>query len=239
MAAYGTVHGMVFPILMFPAAILYSLSDLLLPELARCRAEGDARRIRALSERCLHLTTLFACGVAALEFLLAEPLGLLLYQSREAGMYLRLFAPLALILYPDAIVDGMCKGLGRQVSCVRNNTITSLMDIAMLWFLLPRLGMGGYILTFAVTHAVNFYLSLQLLTDASGCRVRPARVRAAFRRRLSAAAGERAAFAGGLHLRPVFGALPGASDTERRDAAGGSAPAAPAAAAAQRGVDFL
>lgn len=173
MAAYGTVHGMVFPILMFPAAILYSLSDLLLPELARCRAEGDARRIRALSERCLHLTTLFACGVAALEFLLAEPLGLLLYQSREAGMYLRLFAPLALILYPDAIVDGMCKGLGRQVSCVRNNTITSLMDIAMLWFLLPRLGMGGYILTFAVTHAVNFYLSLQLLTDASGCRVRP------------------------------------------------------------------
>ena len=57
MAAYGTVHGMVFPILMFPAAILYSLSDLLLPELARCRAEGDARRIRALSERCLHLTS--------------------------------------------------------------------------------------------------------------------------------------------------------------------------------------
>ena len=233
---------MVFPILMFPAAILYSLSDLLLPELARCRAEGDARRIRALSERCLHLTTLFACGVAALEFLLAEPLGMLLYQSREAGMYLRLLAPLILILYADALVDGMCKGLGRQVSCVRNNTITSLMDIAMLWFLLPRLGMGGYILTFAVTHAVNFYLSLQLLTDASGCcgvSYKNARVRAAFRRRLSAAAGERAAFAGGLHLRPVFGALPGASDTERRDAAGGSAPAAPDAAAAQRGVDFL
>ena len=98
MAADGTVHGEVVPILMFPAAGLYSLSDLLLPELARCRAEGDARRICALSERCLHLTTLFACGVAALEFLLAEPLGLLLYQSREAGMYLRLFAPLVLIL---------------------------------------------------------------------------------------------------------------------------------------------
>ena len=146
-------------------------------------------------------------------------------------MYLRLFAPLALILYPDAIVDGMCKGLGRQVSCVRNNTITSLMDIAMLWFLLPRLGMGGYILTFAVTHAVNFYLSLQLLTDASGCRVRPVFL-------IKTLACGRAAFAGGLHLRPVFGALPGASDTERCAAAGGSAPAAPAAAAAQRALTF-
>ena len=77
------------------------------------------------------------------------------------------------------------------------------------------------------------------LPRAAGVSYKNARVRAAFRRRLSAAAGGRAAFAGGLHLRPVFGALPGASDTERRDAAGGSAPAAPDAAAAQRGVDFL
>ena len=37
MAGYGTIHGMVFPILMFPAAILYSVSDLLVPELSRCR----------------------------------------------------------------------------------------------------------------------------------------------------------------------------------------------------------
>ena len=174
MAAYGTVHGMVFPILMFPAAILYVLSDLLVPELARCRAVDDARRIRALSERCLRFGTVFACAVAALQFLLAEPLGLLLYKSRAAGDYLRLFAPLIVILYPDAIVDGMCKGLGQQVACVRNNTITSVMDVVMLYFLLPRLGMSGYILTFTVTHAVNFYLSLRLLMDASGCSPQPA-----------------------------------------------------------------
>ena len=173
MAAYGTVHGMVFPILMFPAAILYSLSDLLVPELARCRAVGNTRRIRTLSERCLRLGTVFAGAVAALQCLLAEPLGLLFYKSREAGAYLRLFAPLILILYPDAIVDGMCKGLGRQVACVRNNTITSVMDVVMLYFLLPRLGMDGYLLTFTVTHAVNFYLSLRLLMDASGCRPHP------------------------------------------------------------------
>ena len=46
MAGYGTIHGMVFPILMFPAAILYSVSDLLVPELSRCRAMGRALRVR-------------------------------------------------------------------------------------------------------------------------------------------------------------------------------------------------
>lgn len=42
MAGYGTIHGMVFPILMFPAAILYSVSDLLVPELSRCGPWGAA-----------------------------------------------------------------------------------------------------------------------------------------------------------------------------------------------------
>ena len=173
MAAYGTIHAMVFPILMFPAAILYSLSDLLVPELARCNAAGRTERIRGLCERCLRLTVLFACAVSALQLLLAEPLGLLIYKSREAGRYLRLFAPMVLILYPDAIVDAMCKGLGKQVSCVRNNTLTSILDVALLYFLLPRLGLNGYLFTFAATHTVNFFLSLKLLMDASGCGAQP------------------------------------------------------------------
>ncbi len=62
MAAYGTVTGMVFPVLMLPAAFLYALIDLLIPELAACRARA---------------------GRAA---------GAVLYRSAEAGRLLRLFA---------------------------------------------------------------------------------------------------------------------------------------------------
>ena len=36
---------------MFPAAFLYALSDLLVPELARSRAEGDRVRVRHLTEK--------------------------------------------------------------------------------------------------------------------------------------------------------------------------------------------
>lgn len=173
MAAYGAIHGMVFPILMLPAAILYALSDLLVPELARCRAAGQTERIGLLCARALRVCIVFSCTCAALELLLAEPLGLLLYQSHEAAVQLRRFAPLIVILYPDALVDGMCKGLGKQLACVRNNTVTSVLDVAMLYVLLPRFGVEGYLLTFALTHAVNFFLSVRLLLDASGCSVRP------------------------------------------------------------------
>lgn len=169
MTAYGTICGMVFPILMFPAAVLYALSELLVPELARCRAAGSVLRVRHLCERCLRMGLLFSCCVGGMMFLCAPALGTLIYQSAEAGRYLRLFAPLIPILYTDAIVDGMCKGLGLQVACVRNNTITSVLDVALLFILLPRLGIGGYFFSFTVTHVLNFYLSVLLLLRAADC----------------------------------------------------------------------
>lgn len=111
MAGYGTIHGMVFPILMFPAAILYSVSDLLVPELSRCRAMGRGLRVRDLSGKCIRMTILFAAAVAGFFFVCAEELGQCVYHSADAGRYLRIFAPMVLMLYLDAIVDGMLKGL--------------------------------------------------------------------------------------------------------------------------------
>ena len=173
MAAYGTIHGMVFPILMFPAAILYTLADLLVPELARCRAEENTRRIQHLTRTCLRMGLLFALSVACLAGALSKGLGELFYHSADCGQYLLIFAPMAVMLYMDAMVDGMLKGLGEQVACVRYNTITSFLDAALLYLLLPRCGIGAYILTFFFTHAVNFYLSIRRLLRVTGYRLCP------------------------------------------------------------------
>ncbi len=167
-SAYGAIHGMVFPVLMFPACVLYSLSDLLVPELAGCTAAGRGGRIRYLTNRCLRMALLFACACAGVMYCAAAPLGQLLYRSDEAGHYLLLFAPLVPMLYLDAIVDGMHKGLGQQVQCVRYNTITSLLDVLLLIFLLPRCGIGGYFFSFTASHAVNFYLSIARLLKVTG-----------------------------------------------------------------------
>ena len=163
MAAYGVIHGMVFPILMFPAAVLYSLSDLMVPELARRKATGNQRRIRQLTKRCLQMGTVFASAVCGLMYVLSDALAELVYQNSAVAGYLRTFAPMILILYLDAIVDGMEKGLGQQVATVRFNTITSFLDVVFLFILLPKFGIGGYLFTFVLTHLINFWLSLRRL----------------------------------------------------------------------------
>lgn len=175
LAQFGTVCGMVFPVLMFPAAILYALADLLIPEMARCNAADSHRRIRYLTRRSLRLALFYGVACGGILFVLAQPLCALLYKSQEAAQYLRWFAGLAPMLYCDAVVDAINKGLGKQRQCVRINIFTSIMDVVGLYILLPTMGMRGYFISFVLSHAVNAALSLGLLLKMTDLHI-PVRV---------------------------------------------------------------
>lgn len=168
LAQFGTVCGMVFPVLMFPCAILFGLTELLIPEMARCNASGSSYRIRYLMRRSLKLVLLYGSICSGIEFLIADELCLALYGSTDAGYYLKLFSPLAIMLYADIVTDAMIKGLGQQKASVRYNILTSSMDVGLLYILLPRYGMIGYFISFTITHAINFVLSIRRLKIITG-----------------------------------------------------------------------
>lgn len=171
MADYGMIRGMVFPVLMFPAAILFSLAELLVPEFSQCAARGSRNRVQYLAKQGLRVAMLFGLCAGGMLFALAKPLGELLYQDEQVGWLLRIYAPFVPMLYMDTLVDSMCKGLGQQNANARYNTFTSFLDVVFLWCLLPGLGLDGYYVSFAVTHLVNFALSLRRLMIASGIRI--------------------------------------------------------------------
>lgn len=171
LAVFGTVCGMVFPVLMFPAAIVFSLAELLIPEMARCNAAGSRLRTQYLAKRSLRVVLIYSCLFCGLLYLTAKPLCLKLYSNEAAGRYLSLYATLAPMLYCDAIIDAMNKGLGQQKICVRYNILTASMDVLFLFLLLPRYGMDGYFFSFVITHLVNFILSLGLLLKTASLKI--------------------------------------------------------------------
>ena len=177
LAAFGTVCGMVFPVLMFPAAVLFSLAELLIPELARCAAAERPGRIHHLVRKSLGIGLMYGLVCGCVMILLGQELGLWLYNSQDAGIWLKRYALLAPMLYCDAIVDAMNKGLGQQVYSVRYNILTSGLDILFLYILLPVYGMQGYFWSFLVTHVINFVLSLRRLLLASGVKNQPYRAK--------------------------------------------------------------
>ena len=163
LAEFGGVSGMVFPVLMFPACILFGLAELLIPELARCHASGSRKRISYLVQRSLKVALLYGVLFSGLMYLLADSLCMKLYESQEAGQYLKLYALLIPMLYCDAITDAMIKGMGQQTVSVRYNIFTNILDVVFLYLLLPEYGMIGYFFSFVVTHVINFGLSLRRL----------------------------------------------------------------------------
>ena len=163
LAAFGILSGMVFPIVMFPACILFGLAELLIPELARCAAAESQRRIRYLVKRSLRLAMVYGTLFCGWIVLLSDDLCLWLYGSTEASLYLKLYGLMIPMLYCDALTDAMTKGLGQQKACVRYNILTSTLDVIFLYFLLPGYGMMGYFVSFLLTHLLNFLLSLRRL----------------------------------------------------------------------------
>ena len=171
LSAFGRVSGMVFPLMMFPACILFSLAELLIPELARCNAAGSRKRIHYLVQKSLWAAMVYGAFFSGLIFLFAKPLCQSLYHNELAGRSLRYYALMIPFLYCDAITDAMTKGLGQQRNCVRYNILTSSMDVAFLFVLLPVFGMKGYYFSFLITHLLNFALSLRRLCKITGYRI--------------------------------------------------------------------
>ena len=166
LAAYGIIAAMVFPVITLPEEMLYAMSDLMISELARLKANRELGRLRTLVGKSLACTSGLAAATAAGLYFAGPAMGRLIFHSEQAGRLLRLFSPMVLFRYPDATVDGLQKGLGQQLWLVRYNSLTNVIDVAGLFLLLPRFGIWGYIATYVTSHLVNLFLSLRRLLIA-------------------------------------------------------------------------
>ena len=173
MAVYGNVHGMVFPLLLYPSAVLTSLSGMLIPEIAGRHAQGMHGQIAYMIRRALRMTLFFAFGTAGILFAFADVLSEAVYHAQDCTFYIRILSPLIPVMYCDMTVDGLLKGLDEQRACMRYNIFDSALCVALVYVLLPRTAVRGYILILFVSEIVNFYLSMRRLTKAADVLLRP------------------------------------------------------------------
>ena len=163
LAAYGAIHAVVLPVLLYPAAIVNSLSALLVPTLARQRERGDrigvSRTVTRNLRRTLAFSVVSAVGIAAAAPLISE----LIYGTREIVVYLRILAPLIPLMYMDNVTDGMLKGLDEQVASMRYNIIDSALCVVLVRVLLPVSAVKGYLFILYLSELFNFYLSFRRL----------------------------------------------------------------------------
>ena len=162
-ATYGIITQMALPIVMFPAALLGALGDILIPRLTEAQVNGQKIGISYIVNRALRIGTIFSFGVMGVMLFYADGLGELIYKSGEAGFYIKTFAPLIPVIYIDSVTDGCLKGLGQQVYSMAYNVIEGAVNVCLLYFFLPRGAMLAYIAVMYIKEVLNAVLSINRL----------------------------------------------------------------------------
>ena len=174
LSGYGVIQGMVLPAILFPSCIMAAIAELIIPELTEAQVRQDEEGIKQTVASLFRMSLLFSSAVALFLFLFADMLGYVIYNSGEAGYYIRLLSPLVPIMYTDMTVDGCLKGLGQQVWSMGINILDALAGLLLVWWLLPRYALSAYIGIIYFGEGFNFILSVFRLrrTGALGIKAR-------------------------------------------------------------------
>lgn len=169
---YGMLCSMVMPVIFFPSFVLSSFSMLLIPEFTEAQTREKSHEISKTADLSIKLTLMFSLFVAANFIVFGKPLGEVLYSSEKAGALIEIMAPIIPFMYLDSIADGMLKGLGEYNRVLAYSSIDTTVSIAMIYFIVPKTGLYGYIAVVYISTMLNAFLSIRRLLIVSGNRIK-------------------------------------------------------------------
>lgn len=171
LASYGILQGMVFPLVLFPSAVIASAGGLLIPELAECKTVGDKAKTERIISTSYYAAARYAILCGAVFFFFSGELGELVYSNAEAGLRIAAVAPLVPIMYFDTTTDCMLKGIGEQVHSMKINIIDASSSLLLVLILVPSFGVVGYIVSVYFCETLNCVLSFLWLRRVTGIKV--------------------------------------------------------------------
>jgi len=163
LSGYGIINGMAMPILTFPTCLPTALAELLVPALTEAQVRGEQEYIRRSVTRLLGQTFLFSLGFGIFFYVSADALAWYIYKDLSAARFIRLLAPMLPFLYTDIVTDGCLKGLGQMMRSMTFNIAEAALGLLLVWTLLPRWALGGYLFVLYACEIFNFALSVHRL----------------------------------------------------------------------------
>lgn len=166
LSEYGKITGMALPVIMFPLVFISSFSNLIVPEFTSLLTKGYKKRIVNISHKIFIIAGIFSIAISVILIIFANEISLAIFQNIECAKYIRMLSPLILFMYLDNIIDNMLKGLNQQFNVLFCNIIDLIISILILYFLLPEVGIIGFIFAIYVSEIFNFVISYISLRKA-------------------------------------------------------------------------
>ena len=170
-SAYGVMQAKALPTVLFPYAFLTPFCSLLVPEIAEKRAAGDSVGIRSITETACRFVFAFGICAAGVVICYSSEIGRVIYSDSEAGRYIRMLAPVMPVMFIDTTIDSILKGLDEQLYTMKVNLLDSVMSVAIVFLLVPKIGMLGYVIEIIFCEIVNTSFSASRLIKLTSPRI--------------------------------------------------------------------
>lgn len=155
MSAYGVSVGMAMPLLYVPITVIGSLAFVMIPTLSTAKASGDGDSVKRQIENAIAFSITLAALFVPLFSELGKPIGVLVYDSEQAGSFLSFSAWLLIPIAVESITSSMMNSLDLEIKSLINYLIGSAALFAILLIFRGRFNIN----ILAVAMGVNLTLS--------------------------------------------------------------------------------
>ncbi len=160
-AQYGSLQGMVIPILLLPSALTYSLSVSLVPSLSDAFARKDYKTIQYQLQQSLRISLISGAPFAMIMFMLAEPICTVMFNAPHISPMLKMMAPIAIFIYLQAPLQAALQALDHSKIALIHTLIGSCIKLVLIYWLAsdPRLGILGAIIAMCTSIVIVTFLN--------------------------------------------------------------------------------
>ncbi|MCL1936383.1 MAG: polysaccharide biosynthesis protein [Defluviitaleaceae bacterium] len=145
LSEFGKLTGMAIPLIQLPSVVLVAFSISLVPAISEAIEIKNYKKINNILSKTMIFSMVVGIGGAAGFIIFSDILGDIIYRENISSMliYLGLLSP---FLYANVLLTGVLNGLGAQIFIFRNSLLSSFISIGFIYFLIPIIGVYGYIL---------------------------------------------------------------------------------------------
>lgn len=172
LAIFGILTGIVLPFILFPGTLTNSLSVLLLPAISRAAGNEQYHSVRQTTNVAIRYSILLGVLTSSLFLNFGKEIGILVFQSENAGKILTVLSFLCPFLYVSTTLTSVINGLGKTGVTFLHTVLGLCLRIVFLIFITPYRGIYGYLLGLTISQILICLLNGIYLVRKNGISFR-------------------------------------------------------------------
>ena len=202
LSEFGKLSGMAMPLLFIPSTVIGSIALVIVPEISQSFYEKNKEKLIGSISRSVGACVLISAVIIPVFIACGREIGVFIYDSGEAGVYLSVSAVIMMPMSLSMITSSLLNSINKERKTLLNFIISLAVMFAIIWFAPSIMGVYALIAAYFVNFTITAIMNVTTLDKAVGKNYR-------YGKNLSLTIASIAASAAfGILLKGILSALP-------------------------------